>query len=144
MCNLYTFCPISVFLNQTLCCDHSLESSWKDDSNKWWQHKIWLRNKDYSIWDMHLIWGPERLSWLIEYANSSDPDQTSNIFLYKLIYFVVVYANSLDPDKTLSILDTFSRWQCLTDDWFLVSVSQNIPSVTSVCDLIMSFSPREV
>ena len=35
--------PTFLFLNQFLCCDHELESSPRDDSNEWSQHKIWLR-----------------------------------------------------------------------------------------------------
>jgi len=29
----------SLFLNQTLCYDHSLALSWKDNANEWSQHK---------------------------------------------------------------------------------------------------------
>ena len=32
-----------LFLNQILCCHHSLESSHRDDSNKWLQYRILLR-----------------------------------------------------------------------------------------------------
>jgi len=34
-----------MFLFITLWYDHSLESPWKDDSNEWSQHRVWLRNK---------------------------------------------------------------------------------------------------
>jgi len=33
-----------------LYCYHLLEFSGRDDSNKWSQHKDWLRNKKTSIW----------------------------------------------------------------------------------------------
>ena len=50
---------VSKFLDQTLCCDHLLESYFQDDSNEWSQHKVWLRNKHFRICDTHLIWSPE-------------------------------------------------------------------------------------
>jgi len=38
--------------------DHLLESSWKDHSHEWSQLSVWLRNKDFTICDAHLIWDP--------------------------------------------------------------------------------------
>ena len=43
------FCDKNFNLNWILCCDHSLESSRRDDSNEWWQHRNKLRNKKVSI-----------------------------------------------------------------------------------------------
>ena len=40
---------ISFNLNQIVCCDHSLKSSHRNDSNEWSQHTIWLRNIKLSI-----------------------------------------------------------------------------------------------
>ena len=39
-------CNISLSINQFLCCDHSLESSHRDDSNEWSQHRNWLILKE--------------------------------------------------------------------------------------------------
>ena len=35
----------SVSLDQTQYRDHSLESSRRDDSNEWSQHRVWVTNK---------------------------------------------------------------------------------------------------
>ena len=48
--HVYIFCNISHDLNQIICCDHSLESSRRDDSNEWSQHSNRLRNKKLSVW----------------------------------------------------------------------------------------------
>jgi len=37
------FDTISLFLHLTPSSDHSLESSWKDDYNKWSLDRVWLR-----------------------------------------------------------------------------------------------------
>jgi len=42
---VHIFYDISFNLNRILCCDHSLESSRRDDSNEWLQHRSRLRNK---------------------------------------------------------------------------------------------------
>jgi len=36
----------SLSLYQTLWSDHLLDSSWKDESNKWQVHRVWWRFKD--------------------------------------------------------------------------------------------------
>jgi len=42
--NIQTFLTITLlFLNQTLWCDYSFESSLWDDSNEWSQHRVWLK-----------------------------------------------------------------------------------------------------
>jgi len=39
--------------NLILCGDYSLESSRRDDSNEWSQHRNSFRNKEVGIWKMH-------------------------------------------------------------------------------------------
>ena len=54
----YIFDKKSIFLHLTLWSDHSFKSSFQDDSNDWSLHRVWWRNKDFSILDTHVIWGP--------------------------------------------------------------------------------------
>jgi len=51
----------SVLLYITLCCDHSLESSWKDNSYGRSLHRVWLRNVILSgmFYLQYLIWSSE-------------------------------------------------------------------------------------
>ena len=46
MCTVNVFWHISFNLNRILCCDHSFESSRRDDSNEWSQRRNRLRNKE--------------------------------------------------------------------------------------------------
>ena len=48
MRSINIFCEMSNNLKRILCCDNSLESSVKDDSNDWSHHKNRLRNKKVS------------------------------------------------------------------------------------------------
>ena len=51
-CTVNIFVHISFNLNQILWFEHSLESSLRDDSNEWSQHRSLLRNKKVSIWNI--------------------------------------------------------------------------------------------
>ena len=53
MCLLIIFCDISFNLNRFLCYDYSLESSRRDDSNEWSQHRNRLRNTRVNIRKAH-------------------------------------------------------------------------------------------
>jgi len=49
------FNQIYLFIHPTLWSDHSLESSWIDDSTKWPLYRVWWRYKDFSIVNTHVV-----------------------------------------------------------------------------------------
>jgi len=54
----HIFNNISLYIYQILSRYHSLELSTKDDSNEWLIDKVWWRNMDSYISNLHIIWGP--------------------------------------------------------------------------------------
>jgi len=48
------------FSNKTPCCDNTLESSLKDDSNALPQYRVWLRKTNFRICNTHFIGGPDK------------------------------------------------------------------------------------